>query len=345
MIELTPLLQLNLFVHMSLEYPEQSGFYPYLREKGYVIKAIEASIPVNPKNYNALSKHVKVNQIVTPEMILEHNRTGELMLLECKVNSFDVDFEHTASKQAIGYLSLEPDYLAEFMGTNQNREAKAHLIYATDEEYADQLRETLGTLQEKTINIIGDSLDYEVLGMEISEEGCFIVKTSSKGLEKIKITNYSALQKGAVLYIVPFEPNSKIDEYGKVVLERQVRNSLRVFIGKYIGYQEFSFNSTTICEDINPVWSKLPSYFKKKIRRLVHNYILDVARELNHLGLKILAENQVYRVPMVDRKIASRVRRFLLSEKFVGVGEENFNELEQLTIDDFLAENTEIEAS
>ncbi len=43
MSNINPLFQLNVFIHIAMNYPENSNVYPYLYKKGYYIKSIGQS--------------------------------------------------------------------------------------------------------------------------------------------------------------------------------------------------------------------------------------------------------------------------------------------------------------
>ncbi|WP_257127985.1 hypothetical protein [Bacillus thuringiensis] len=335
-IEMTPLLQLNLFLHMTLDYTHKSNFNPYFKKQGYVLKSIEESIPLNPEVYQKISAVTKISQQVTPEMILRHQETGNLLLLEFKVKSFDSNTEDRACRQALGYLSLTPEYLNEFLGGTEDEKNTASLLYATDNNHTEKLNSTLTELKSTVLKTVGKSLDPEILGIEINNSGCFIQKKAPELEDPVKIVDLPILQEKAILYLIPFEPNSSIDEYGKLVLEKQVRNTIRAILGRNLGNTEFTFNSTDICKAINPLWDKLPSKLKKKIKRIVHTYILDVISVLKTKNVHGINEQQVYKFPPIDQNTLEKVRRFLITNKFIEVGKNSFDEIDQLTIEEFL---------
>ncbi|PED08023.1 hypothetical protein COL30_19295 [Bacillus pseudomycoides] len=333
---MTPLLQLNLFLHMTLDYTHKSNFNPYFKKQGYVLKSIEESIPLNPEVYQKISAVTKISQRVTPEMILKHQETGNLLLLECKVKSFDSNAEDRACRQALGYLSLTPEYLSEFLGGTEDEKNTASLLYATDHNHTEKLNSTLNKLKSTVLKTVGRSLEPEILGIEINKSGCFIQKKAPELEDPVKIVDLPTLQEKAILYLIPFEPNSSIDEYGKLVLEKQVRNTIRAILGRNLGNTEFTFTSTDICKAINPLWDKLPSKLKKKIKRIVHTYILDVIRVLKTKNVQGTHEEQIYKFPPIDQNTLEKVRRFLITNKFIEVGKDSFDEIDQLTIEEFL---------
>ncbi len=335
-IEMTPLLQLNLFLHMTLDYTVKSNFNPYFRKQGYAIKYIEESIPLEPEIYQKISAITKISKQVTPEMILEHQETGHLLLLECKVKGFESNTEDRACRQALGYLSLTPEYLNEFLGGTEEKKNNASLLYATDNNHTEKLNWTLNELKSTVLKAVGKSLEPEILGIEINESGCFIQKKAPELENPVKIVDLHTLQEKAILYLIPFEPNSSIDEYGKLVLEKQVQNTIRAILGRNLGNTEFIFNSTDICKAINPLWDKLPSKLKKKIKRIVHTYILDVIRVLKTKNVQGTNEQQTYTFQPIDHNTLEKVRRFLLTNKFSEVGKDSFDEIDQLTIEEFL---------
>lgn len=336
---LTPLLQLNIFIHMGMNYPEGGLFKPYLRSKGYRIKTIGQNISVKQDIYKKIAKSLgkKVNQNVVPEIIFIHDQSNELLLLECKVISFPPDLDQRSAQQALGYLSLSPEYVSEYLGLPKKNNLAGRLIYSVDENYSIHLNQTLNDLSSIVSEILGDSMDYEIMGMESASDGIFLYVGNNSKRQKIKITEAVTKNQGTVIYLIPLDPEVDLaDKYGMDVLEQQVKNSLRIIIGRLIGIREISFSVVDVCKDVIPVWDLWTSKSTKKIRRLVKIHIDKIKSDLEKRGVKLLYDNGLYTVPKVDQKSVEKVRGYFKS----AVYEVGFNTIsEQMNFDDFITDN------
>ncbi len=78
-----------------------------------------------------------------------------------------------------------------------------------------------------------------------------------------------------------------------------------------------------------------------KIKRIVHTYIFDVIRVLKTKNVQGTNEQQINTFPPVDQNTLGKVRMFLIIHKFIEVGKDSCDEIDQLTIEEFL--ETEID--
>ncbi|MGF9909575.1 hypothetical protein [Brevibacillus porteri] len=339
---LTPLLQLNLFIHMGLDYvASDSSINPYLRKLGYKIKYISYPIPLKTEMYRKLTSTLRknVNKTVVPEIIYENEDNGELLLLECKVTGFTSSLEYHGAQQAMGYLSLSPAYLDGYFGLRSNHPA-ARLLYAVDNNDKYELGETLNQLSQNVSKVLGKAMSHEIYGMSLTEDGAFIYTDSETAA--IRIADGSVTNNVVVLYLVPVDPEMNLtDRFGREVLEQQVRSAVISKVGRLLGVKSFEFTSTDICKDIIPVWDVWAPKSRKSVRRLVRTFITTIQGELAKKGLTIEYIDNKFIVPKVDYKVAERIRAYFKSSDIEGVGQEAFDQInryEQLEMDEFLDE-------
>lgn len=334
--ELTPLFQLNLLIHLCLPYPKDSNFYPYFNRKGYTLKQIEKPIPLEPGSIKTLKELFEPKKAVTPEVVLFKDSNNEYLLIECKVQNFDIDWTHHGTRQAAGYLSLTPEHLKDFFGLESKSKIKSKIMYGVSQQNQQKLTTTLDSISNTIMNKLGQVMQHDVFGLEVKPDGLYLTVQDERKLESYKVIRDKALMNKSIIYIVPVDINGQLEKENEDILQTQVRNSLRSVIGKNIGLHPFSFNSTSICEKINPVWGQLPASFKKKMRRWVHNYIKEIIEQIIHMGVKVTIEEQNYLFESVNEKKANGIRRYLISDSFLETGDHMFENYEQMTIDEFL---------
>jgi hypothetical protein len=198
------------------------------------------------------------------------------------------------------------------------------------------MNKTLSQISKTVEDKLGHVLLHDTFSLEYKSDGLYLTIREDDKIESHKVINQKALKNDSLIYIVPVDVNGQMEEENEDILQTQVRNSLRSIIGKNVGSQQFSFNSTSICEKINPVWGQLPPAFKRKMRRWVHVYVKEIIEQLVKLGATVNIHEQNYTFAPLEDKIVKSIRRFLLSDKFLETGNDLFENYQQLTIDDFL---------
>ncbi|WP_066415295.1 hypothetical protein [Sutcliffiella cohnii] len=328
MNNITPLFQLNLYVHMALEYPDKTLINPILFNAGYVIKSIGEELLVPSKIRKEIGEK-KVNSKVTPEIIFKNEENSELLLLECKVKSFNGGFEERGTRQALGYLSLNPREVSKFLGLDVPSVPEVKLLYSVEEKSSELLEKTLSNLSDIVKRVDYKPLEYNIHGLEINEDGIYINLKCKSGIKYTKITN----DLSPVLYIIPLDPEVNFkDEYGRKVLEEKVRNALRPIIGRNISATtEYSFYLEEVCKKAIPVWDVWSSLSRKKTLRLIKNFIDKVLVELSESGIEHTYNNRCYKIKSKNTKSIEKIRRFLTSKKYNSFNEEFFN-FEQLSL-------------
>ncbi|PGT81548.1 hypothetical protein [Bacillus sp. AFS040349] len=335
-LDLNPLFQLNLLIHLCLPYPKGSNFYPYFNRKGYTLKQIEKPISLEPSSIKILKELFEPKKAVTPEVVLYKDSNNEYLLIECKVQNFDVDWTHHGTRQAAGYLSLTSERLKDFLGLESKSKINAKIMYGVSQQNQKKLTTTLDSISNIIKDKLGQVMQHDVFGIEVKTDGLYLSVLEGEKLDSYKVINEKALLNKSLIYIVPVDINGQLEKENEDILQTQVRNSLRSIIGKNIGSQPFSFNSTSICEKINPVWGQLPAPFKNKMKRWVHNNTKEVIEQIVQMGVSITIHEQNYSFGSVDDKKVKSVRRYLLSDRFIETGGHIFENSEQMTIDEFL---------
>lgn len=332
---LSPLMQLNLFLHMAMDYPESTLFNPVLHKRGYRIKSIGRTIPVPLEIRGKLERSGhKVNQKIVPEIIFENVATGRLLLLECKSSSFSSDEDNRHTRQAIAYLSLPTKYASDFLGQPQSRRGTTDVVYSVKNSDSKKLRESLDVLAEYIRNTGLIPLSSHVVGLLSKGDGVYLCIEHTDSKEELRITNSTSLANSAVLYLIPIDPDINLkDEYGHQVISESVVSALRTVIGGRLGLTEIKFHINEFCELVVPVWELWAPEPKKKLRQLIRRYINEISEELRKKGLKIVYENGVYTLPSVRSDVSEKVRGYLRSSKFNDVSKMALGEDNQLVIE------------
>lgn len=325
-------------LHMCMDYPPDSFIDPYFYKNGFRIHSIGKNIPVRGADYKKLTSHLKtpVNKNVVPEVILINDEDKHVVLIECKVKSFEYDLSHRATKQALGYFSLAPDYLKDYLVLPPHT-SEGSLLYVTNEEHSEKLRNTLQSISNEAEAALSNVLTHRIMGLRIEDDQkIYLYLHNKEGIKKFPLTKAPNIHKGSVIYLIPVDPEVKIDDYGKSVLENQVRTTIISLIGKNIGLREFEFSTIQICKAIIPVWEEWNPKSKRIVKRLVQIYLLEIKKELRNKGLIIDYDSNVFNVPLANRKLADTVRNYLISTGFRKVGNEIFDNINQIDMSDLL---------
>lgn len=336
--EITPILQLNLILHMCMSYPPNSFIEPYFQRNGFRIHSIGRNIPVRVEDYKKLTSHLKapINKNVVPEVILIDELDEQVVLIECKIKSFEFDLSHHATKQAMGYFSLSPGYLKDYL-VLPTHTPEGYLLYVTNEEHSEKLKSTLQSISNKAKTALSNALTHSTMGFKIEDDQqIYLYLHNKEGIEKFPLTKTPNIHKGSVIYLIPIDPEVEVDDYGKSVLESQVRTTISSLIGRNIGIREFEFSTIQICQEVIPVWEEWNPKSKKKIKRLVQIYLLEIKKELQNKGLVFDYNSNVFYAPLINKKLADTIRNYLLSTSFRKVGSEFFENINQIDMNELL---------
>ncbi|MGR5999180.1 hypothetical protein ACT7C7_05500 [Bacillus cereus] len=341
MSEINPLLQLNVFIHIAMNYPEGSHVYPYLYEKGYRIKSIGQSIVVPPNYKSKLEYSIqnKINNSVEPEIIYQHKNQADLLLLECKVNGFEIDFTNRNTKQAMGYLCCSNNHVQEYLGLNSGEQSNSEtkLLYAVSSKDVDLQDKTLKKLSSLIECAEIPCLSASVIGIDIKDNEIYLIILDGEKKEHIRIVkgNHPHL-----LNIIPIDPSSsgRIADEQKdnlKVLEQRVLTALRAILGKNLGDKEFEFSTHEVCEKAIPVWKLWNKQSQKQLQPFIRKYISQSFIRLKNKGLvyEFNAQQQLYKVSGTDPKTVNKLRNYLISREFVKLGNKIFEDI-QLSFDD-----------
>lgn len=322
---------------MALNYPDNSSLYPYLHKNGYRIKAIGKKIAVNSNNKTNVEKFTskKINNEVQPEIIFQHEKNKELLLLECKVSGFEVDFEHRNTKQALGYLCCGDDHIQSYLGLKDKREnnVENQILYAVAGSDIKLQMDTLEKLSKITSDAGVSSLPFIVSGVEIDDEDIYLKIVKSSSIDRVKI-----VEKGVphVLYLIPLDPGvNKKDPESLKLLEQKVSLTLRSIIGRNIGLKGFEIQIKSFFEKVIPVWNLWDTDSQKHVKGLIKKYIREALRRLEKKGLKFEfnVENQEYRIEKVSSQQATKIRSYLVSSDFTNLIGDIFQD-NQLSFED-----------
>ncbi|WP_336820355.1 hypothetical protein [Bacillus thuringiensis] len=320
-----PLLHMNLFLHMCMEYPEQGDVYPYFYKKGYRIKLVSPKIviPLEVKHIIEKKLKCKINQEVAPEIVFEHNDNNEILLLECKLNGFNVDYSHRNTKQALGYLSLPNEYVVNYLGNEKAGNVK--LLYSVLQDDIIKMNETLCQLGEILNDMGKSSLPHQIFGIHIDNESLYLSITDMSGtqLGSYKIMDGTQLEDSIALYIIPLDPEINLkDKYGRAVLEQKIRNKISVLLGKYLLYREVTLSPVEICKQLIPVWDMWESQSKSKITVLVRTFISEMLKSLCDIGIKFERNSSGFTVDKLSRKKYDKLIQYLASAEYNKLGKD-----------------------
>ncbi len=328
--DITPLFQLNLYLHMGMAYPDNSQIEPILYKKGYVVNSIGEELPVPDGLRKRLAKHLngRINSSVVPEIIFLNRSDDTLLLLECKVKSFSEDITQRGARQALGYLSLDQNSINSFLGMEKKNNLK--LLYSVSEEDYESLNDVLHALSETITDLKSNPVSYDIHSLTFNSDGIYI------GEKKDGDISYKKVAKNLepVLYIIPIDPelNPK-DEYGKKVLGEKVRNSIRIIIGRSISTKEQSFTIEEVCKKVIPVWDKWVPKAQRPIIRIVKNYIDELLVEISKKGLQYSYDKRTYNYSAIDESSIQKIRIYLTSSSYNNFKKDELN-FEQLSFED-----------
>lgn len=311
---ITPLFQLNLLLHLCLPYPANSGINPYFHNKGFKIRQIEKGIPLPDAGVTCL-KNMNVNrQNVTPEIVLSNE--DEIILFECKVSDFDVDWSHHSTTQAAGYLTLNSDHLCDFFGIDNNEAFSGKLLYGVPEENEAKVVSTLLEIKNSISNFLTDLLPHETFTITCNNNGAYISVNENSIKKSIKIIDYSIMCNENLFYLIPTDINGNLDPFGEQILKSQVKSVLRSLLGRGSSFSDFEISVNIVCKKINPIWDLLPIFFQKKFKYWIKINIKFWLDKLASKGIKVEYEQQKFIFSNITPSHRQIIRKELISAEF-----------------------------
>lgn len=317
MNNITPLFQLNLLLHMCMPYHKSSGFNPYFYNKGFSIRHIETAIPLPQANINHLSTINVTRKKVSPEIVLAND--SEIILFECKISDFELDFSHHSASQAAGYLSLNPTYLRDYFGLKKSLFKEGKIMYGILPEKELQVKNTLQSIQKIIENVFKNALPHEVFTIIQSKKGIYIKLSESNNKKPIKIIDSTIMENEQLFYIIPTDISGNIDENSENILKLQIKQTLRSVIGRGINFNNFSFSTLDICKRINPIWDLLPNFYRTKLKLWINDILREFINDFSKIGIKITYEKQTFKFPTLSEKQKDSIRKYLISEEFLNI--------------------------
>lgn len=320
---------------MAMNYPKGSSFTPFFYNLGYRLQYIGLSIPVSSQKKEILSQYINsnINSVVTPEMIYRQENTNNYLLIECKLIDIVAKLDTRDSRQALGYLSLTDNELITYLGSLNNKKVTGMLEYSVLDEHIHSYNNNLKILSDVVDRAIGDHFPYRISSLKFEGSIIYYTYTLNGKKESIKITS------DPLLLLIPLDPDVNLkDEYGKKVLEENLRMTVANKICPFIGIMEFSFNLEEVCEEVIPVWGLWSRTSKRKIKELLKYYLNEISKELKKKGLQIEYNRGTYNIPMVSINIAEKVRGYFRVSDSNKIASDSINLLDQMVIDEFTNE-------
>ncbi|WP_025693128.1 hypothetical protein [Paenibacillus zanthoxyli] len=248
---------LNLFIHLSMNYSSTSHVNPYFRKKGYRLKyiSLELPVPVEPRHKVIQQIGTKINSFVVPELIFEHNTDGQLLIVECKLKDISFDVNDRDNRQAFGYLCLSESDLSRYLGITRSSNSK--LLYSVDRGHIEAYSQVLSDISEIITETNYSYFPYEVSGISVNDsEITLLFKDENDHYEEICVA------KDPLPFIIPIDPEVNLkDEYGRQVVEENLRMIIAARICPFIEFTDIKFSIEEICKELIPIWdlwSKTP---------------------------------------------------------------------------------------
>ncbi len=106
-----------------------SGIDPILHNSGYEVSFVEQNFAVSATAHRVLVEaNLNIQPSCSPELLLEQARHQVFVIIECKRRSFGPN--SSTAHQARALLTLDGDYLRNFVGKSRQESWKAILLYA-----------------------------------------------------------------------------------------------------------------------------------------------------------------------------------------------------------------------
>ncbi|MEN1985974.1 hypothetical protein [Paenibacillus hubeiensis] len=155
----------------------------------------------------------------------------------------------------------------------------------------------------------------------------------TRGIEEHHITS------DPLLLIIPIDPEVNLNsEYGREVLEQNLKMTIATRICPFVGYRNIQFSLEDICEDIIPVWQLWSKHPKNKIRELIKYYMRQLSKELEKTGLKISLDKGRYLIEEADLKIGDKVCNFFRFNSSEYLEKDSLDSVEQMVIEEWIGE-------
>jgi hypothetical protein len=315
-----PLFQLNLMLFLSLDIDDESQIYPILYKAGYSGLRIERNFHVPIGIRRVIREQIgRCNEIVAPDVFLEHVPSSTLVPVECKRSSGAMHGDQT-----LGLLALNGAELGSLIGKPTSQTWTAIVTYLTTEGHGAHVLAELERLSQR-LRDDAQLVPAEACSLELSyrADGVYLMSVPrSVPLPDIdlntpvQVLSISPDFDLRPLYLIPYVSSGLSD--GEPFAEKEFQEQLKLAIIarlRDIGTEEYEFSLNDLIKEAVPVWDLWDNLENKRhIRNYVRDTLAKFFRELwtaTHVQCRVRAGR--IHVPSVANNRIRGIRRYLTS--------------------------------
>ncbi|MFW5873741.1 MAG: hypothetical protein ACOCVD_03590 [Bacillota bacterium] len=338
-LEASPLMQLNIFLAMSLP-GRQSWVNPYFYEKGYEILSIEPELSLPPTVIKKLvDNDFEYISSPRPELILYNQNKGAAIILECKNNSFDINQEDKRErKQLISFFIYNHKILSDSHGLPGLNEDVFLLYNIMQTDYLSEFNSGLSRLKLDLENSGFKDLNIPLLStLNVKDKNLYFT-FYNENLPDIFDNDVRVMyvESGNVdpsLYIIPIDSTGQTDKLGEIVFRKRLKNQLIQQINNIYEADSGNIDIEIILKNIINVWDVwFNDETKKYIKRIARDYINDILRKLEETikDFEIEQAGYEFKILKMDRDIVNEIKKEYIK---VGIKREDDREIMQIPFD------------
>jgi len=83
-----PLAQINLLLHLCMQFPYDDSINPFLARAGFRVYAIDDNIPLPIEVVAQVRAALPIQSSCSPDLVLINSEKGCALLIECKASGF-----------------------------------------------------------------------------------------------------------------------------------------------------------------------------------------------------------------------------------------------------------------
>ncbi|WP_411552368.1 hypothetical protein [Paenibacillus lautus] len=290
-------------------------------------------VPVEPRHKVIQKIGTKINSVVVPELIFEHSTDRQLLIVECKLKDISLDVNDRDNRQAFGYLCLNDSDLSRYLGITRSSNSK--LLYSVDREHIEAYCQVLSDISEIITETNFSYFPYEVSGISVDDSEITLLFKDETGHYK-----EICVAKESLPFIIPLDPEVNLkDEYGRQVVEENLRMIIAARICPYIEFADINFSIEEICKELIPIWDLWAKTPRTKVKELIKYYMSGIVKELKKRGCSVMYESGEYKLNKSDQKIAEKVRSYFRTGAPDDLAQESVRILDQMVLDELMEED------
>lgn len=316
-----PLAQLNLLLHLSMDYPPDGSINPFLKRAGYRVYSIDRpfSVPFDILRDLGANFSPKPSSSCRPDLVLLNSQRACALLIECKSSSFGPDTDQGSQASTLLLIGLE-NFRSQIGTPWLEHLLDVFLVPAEQVE-----------LQERCLNEISSRLanrgqavsPAQAWGLLLGSGGVYLTNLSASPCldecNRVLVVETEEPENYEPVRIIPIDPSidSRDPEGHRIVCER-ARN---IFVKTALTQMNSSSPPCTIlisvreiCSQIVLVWDVWNKDSQKWLRTLVRRVLRPRIDDMISAGAEeVQCREYDFCLRVPSDEVRSDIKKVLLS--------------------------------